>query len=328
MSAEQHKIYITGPIYESGIKILKEKYGDANVEQWKSVEPCPYDLILQKSRECDALITQLSDKIDDQILSSPKLKIISQCAAGFDNIDLKSATAHKIVVANTPGVLTNACADFVFSLIMSLSRRVVESIRFVEEGGWKSYDLLGFLGLDVWGQTIGIIGPGRIGQAVAKRAKGFDMNILYYGRSEKPEMDAIGGKRVSLEELLTQSDFVVLSCPLNEGTLRLIGEKQFNMMKKTALLINIARGKCIDNDALLHALENNKIAGAALDVYDPEPVRPENPLLKFKNVIITSHIAGSTHSARDQMAILSANAIIDTYEGRPVQHLVNKDLNQ
>ena len=325
-TAEKPKIYITGPVYSTGIKMLKEKYGNENVEQWTSTDPCPYDLILQKSRECDALITQLSDKIDDQILSSPKLKIISQCAAGFDNIDLKSATAHKIVVANTPGVLTDACADFVFSLLMALARRVNESIKFVEAGGWKAFDLLGFLGNDVYGTTIGIVGPGRIGQAVAKRARGFDMKILYYGRSEKPEMNQLGGQMVSLEELLKNSDYVVLSCPLNESTNKLIGEKELNMMKKRAMLINIARGKVVDTEALIKALENETIAGAALDVYDPEPVRPDNPILKFKNVIVTSHIAGSTHSAREKMSILSANAIFDCLEGRDVQFLVNKDL--
>ena len=325
-SGEPFKIFISGAIYPNGVELLEKFFGAENIEQWKSSEHCPYELLLQKSRECDAIVTHITDRVDDQILSSPRLKIVSQCAVGLDNIDLKSATEHKIVVANTPEVLTDACADLAWALIMAVARNVIESNRFVYSGEWKTFDQMQFLGLDVFGTTIGIVGPGRIGQAVARRAVGFNMRILYTGHSPKDYMNNLGGTFVSMEELLSESDYVVLTCNLCEQTKGLIGKKELSLMKDTGVLINIARGKVVDSDALVKALENHTIAAAGLDVFDPEPIPLNHPILKLKNVTLTSHIAGANITTRKRMASLTAHAIIDCLQGRKVQYLANKDL--
>ena len=325
---EEFKVFVSGPIYPNGMKMLEKFFGKNNVEHWESKDHCPYDVLLQKSRECDAIVTHITDKIDDQILSSPKLKIVSQCAVGLDNIDLESATRHKIVVAHTPEVLTDACADLAWALIMAVARNVIQSNQFVYSGEWKTFDQMQFLGLDVFGATIGIIGPGRIGQAVARRAVGFNMRILYTGHSPKDAMTNLGGRFVGMEELLGESDYVVITCPLNEETKGLIGEKELKMMKNTGVLINIARGKVVDSDALVKALQDHTIYAAGLDVFDPEPIPLDHPILKLKNVTLTSHIAGAQVTTRKMMASLSAHAVIDCLSGRRVQYLANKDLLQ
>ena len=325
---ESFKVFISGPIYPNGIEMLEKFFGKENIEQWKSKDHCPYETLLEMSRKCDALVTHITDKVDDQILSSPRLKIVSQCAVGLDNIDLESATRHKIVVANTPEVLTDACADLAWALIMAVARNLIQSNQFVYSGEWKKFDQMQFLGLDVFGSTIGIIGPGRIGQAVARRAIGFNMRILYTGHSPKDVMTTLGGRFVGMEELLSESDYVVLTCPLNEQTKGLIGEKELKMMKKTGVLINISRGKVVDSDALVKALQDHTIYAAGLDVFDPEPIPPNHPILKLDNVTLTSHIAGAQVTTRKRMASLSAHAVIDCLSGRRVQYLANKDLLQ
>lgn len=320
------KIFVTGPIYPNGIEILEKHFGKDNIEQWESEEHCPYDLLLKKSKECFALVTHITDRVDESVLSSPTLKIISQCAVGLDNVDLTSATKHNVIVAHTPEVLTDACADLAWALIMNVARPVIESNKFVYSGQWKKFDQMQFLGLDVFGTTIGIVGPGRIGQAVAKRATGFNMRILYTGRSQKDAMNELGGEFVGLEELLAEADYVVVTCPLNNTTQYMFGDKEFAMMKRSGVFINIARGKIVQSDAIVRALENHTIAAAGLDVFDPEPIPLNHKILQLKNVVLTSHIAGATVSTRKRMASLSANAVIDCQAGRNIQYLANKEL--
>jgi len=317
-------IFVTRQINPKGINILKEHF--QHVEIWPEDRPCPREIILEKAKEVDALLTLLTDKIDEEVLSNQNLKIVSQSAVGIDNIDVKSATAHNVVVCNTPGVLTESCADLAWALIMSVARRVVESYCFVQEGKWVSYDPNGFLGTDVFGATIGIIGPGRIGQAVARRSLGFKMKILYHGPHQKGELDQIGGIYSSLEDLLKESDFIVLTCPLKPDTRHLINEERLKMMKKTSILINIARGPVVDTSALVDALREGTIAAAGLDVVDPEPIPKDHPLLSLKNCVQISHIASATTATRMKMATIAANAIVDCLNGKKPQFCANPDV--
>ena len=206
-----YKIFITRAIYKNGHDILERHFGKENIESWEGEDHCPYEILLQKSKEVDAIVTHITDRIDEAVLSSERLKIVSQCAVGLDNIDLQAATKHNVIIAHTPEVLTDSCADLAWALIMGVSRHIVASNKFVYSGQWKTFDQMQFLGFDVFGQTMGIIGAGRIGSAVARRALGFNMRLLYTGPHQKDVMDNYGAKYCGLQELLAESDFVVIS---------------------------------------------------------------------------------------------------------------------
>jgi len=315
------KIFITRRLPEEGIKMLEEH----ELEIYEGDIPPSKEEIIEGVRGKDALICLLTDKIDGEVMdSSPNLKIIANYAVGIDNIDLEEANKRGIVVTNTPGVLTETVADLTWALMMSISRRIVEGDEFMRKGKFKGWAPLLMLGGDVYGKTLGIIGAGRIGKAVAKRAKGFNMKIIYYSRKRKKEMEEIGADFVDLPTLLKESDFVSLHIPLTKETYHLIGEKEFKMMKSSAYLINTARGKCIDEGALVKALKEGWIRGAALDVFENEPhVMPE--LKELKNVVITPHIGSASYETRSKMAVMVAENVLAALNGKMPPNCVNPD---
>lgn len=320
------KVFVTRTIPEKGINILKE--AKLEVEVWKDELPPPREVLIQKAKDADALLTLVSDKIDAELMDlAPKLKIIANYAVGFDNINIAAATERGIVVTNTPGVLTDTTADFTWALLMAAARRIVECDKYVREGRFRAWHPLLMLGYDVHHKTIGIVGAGRIGSAVAKRAVGFGMKILYYdiNRNEQLEKET-GAKMVDLETLLKESDFVSLHVNLDEKTYHLINEEKLKMMKKTAILVNAARGPVIEEKALVKALKQGWIAGAALDVYEFEPKVTED-LLKMDNVVLAPHAASASYDTRTAMAELAANAIVDVLlRNKMPSNIVNKDV--
>lgn len=322
------KVFITREIPEKGIEMIGGYY---EVEVWKDEKEPPREVLLEKVRDADALVTLLSDKIDREVFeNAPKLRIIAQYAVGYDNIDIAEATKRGIYVTNTPDVLTNATADFAWALLMAAARKVVEADKFVRSGEWKkrgvAWHPLMYLGHDVFGKSIGIVGFGRIGQAVAKRARGFGMRILYTAKSRKLEKEReLGAQFKPLDELLKESDFVVLAVPLTRETHHLMNEERLRLMKPTAILINIARGKVIDTHALIKALKRGWIAGAALDVFEEEPYYDEE-LFSLENVVLAPHIGSATYGSRQGMAELVARNLIAFKKGEVPPTLVNEEV--
>ncbi len=324
------KVFVTRQIPEKGLKMIEEYY---DVEVWDKYTPPPRDVLLQKAREVDALVTLLTDKIDKELLNNaPRLRIVAQYAVGYDNIDVDYATKRGVYVTNTPGVLTDATADLTWAILLAAARRVVEADKFVRSGDyWKTgtgWHPMMMLGAHVTGKTLGIIGMGRIGRAVAKRAKGFGMRILYYQRHRLPEdvERELGAKYVDLETLLRESDFVSIHVPLTEETYHMIGERELRLMKRSAVLVNTARGAVVDTNALVKALKEGWIAAAALDVFEQEPLPPDHPLTKLNNVVLTPHIGSATIETRTKMAELVAENLIAFYKGEVPPTLVNKEV--
>jgi glyoxylate reductase len=277
-------------------------------------------MIRQKAKESDALVTLLSDPIDLEVLSSLKGKIIAQYAVGVDNIDLDAAKELGITVTNTPGVLTQSTADLTWALLLTVARRVSEADEYVRAGLWKvAWGPKMLLGIELANKILGIIGLGRIGQAVAMRARGFGMQILYTSRSSKPAFEAEYGsgiQAVPLESLLKESDVISIHAPLTNETKGLIGSQEFSMMKRSTILINTARGLIVDEQALCSAIESNQIAGAGLDAFYEEPLDSQSPLLRLKNVVITPHIGSATKETRERMAEIVVENIMAHFEGR------------
>ena len=311
-------VLITRKIPEAGIKLLQEKGYRLKINDRN--RPLTRDELKVLVRDCDGIITLLSDTVDKEIMdAAPNLRVIANYAVGYNNINVDYATRRRILVTNTPDVLTPATADLVWALLMAVSKRIVEADAFVRVGKFKGWAPELFLGHDVTGKTLGIIGAGRIGQAVSRRAKGFEMTLLYYSKSSKPAFEAeTGARRVSLEDLLQSSDFVSLHCPLTEETYHLLNEQRLKSMKSGSILINTARGPVVDEVALVQVLKHGPLAGAGLDVYEHEPqVHPE--LLKMKNVVLLPHIGSATTETRNEMARMVAHNIIAVLEkGRPV----------
>ncbi|MEM3566571.1 MAG: glyoxylate reductase [Candidatus Bathyarchaeia archaeon] len=321
------KVYVTRELPERGMKIIRERF---DAEVWPEYGPPPKKEIIKKAKDVDALVTLLSDKIDAEVFdAAPKLKIVAQMAVGFDNIDVAEATRRGIYVTNTPGVLTETTADFAWALLMAVARRVVEADKYVRTGQWKvGWHPSMLLGRDVYGATLGIVGAGRIGTAVARRAKGFNMKILYYDVVPMPpEIEKeLGAKRVDLDTLLKESDFVSIHVPLMKETYHLINEEKLRLMKKTAYLINNSRGPVVDEKALYKALKEGWIAGAALDVFEQEPTPVDNPLLKLDNIVVAPHISSASYETRSRMAEMVAENLVAFFEGRIPPNLVNPDV--
>jgi glyoxylate reductase len=319
------KVYVTRELPERGLKIIK-KHFDAEV--WPEYAPPPKKVIIEKARNVDALATLLSDKIDAEVFdAAPKLKIVAQMAVGFDNIDIPEATKRGIYVTNTPEVLTDTTADFAWALLLAVARRVVEADKYVRSGQWKvGWHPMMLQGRDVHGATLGVIGAGRIGFAVAKRATGFDMKILFYDVVPRPEMEKLGAKKVDMDTLLRESDFVSIHVPLMKETYHLINEEKLKLMKKTAYLINNSRGPVVDEKALYKALKEGRIAGAALDVFEQEPTPLDNPLLKLDNVVVAPHISSASYETRSRMAEMVAENLVAFFNGEKPPNLVNPEV--
>lgn len=320
-------ILITRSFFPDLLQRLAEK---CKLEVWKEETPPSYDWIKQHIPQAGALICMLTDNIDSELIklgAANRLKVISQIAVGVDNIAVSAATAHKIPVGHTPGVLTETTADFAWALMMAAARRVVESAVEVSHNIWRPWGPEVLCGVDVYGKKLGLIGFGRIGKAMARRAAGFNMQVLYYEPRFKPENAAITNARyVSLDELLHESDFVSLHAYLSDSTRGMIGKAQLAMMKSSAILINTGRGAMVDHGALYDALNNHTIAAAALDVFDPEPIPPNHPLLTLPNVIITPHIASASTATRRQMAVMTIDNILAGLDGKSLPYCVNQEI--
>lgn len=317
------KVFITRQIPQAGLDLLTDQ---VILEIWDQDQPPPYEILLEKVKEIDGLLCLLTDQIDQNLINhAPPLKVISQMAVGYDNIDVNFATKKGIPVGNTPGVLTEATADLTWALLMAISRRITESQTYIKEGEWTTWQPMGLLGADFVGSTLGIIGLGRIGQAVARRSQGFNLNVIYYNRQRLDVNleEKLGVKYVNLEALLTQSDFISIHTPLTAETHHLIGADELKLMKKTAFLINTARGGIIDQNALFNALKYHEIAGAGLDVTEPEPLPKDHELLSLKNVIITPHIGSASYQTRFQMSIIAAQNLLLGLQGKSLKHCVN-----
>jgi glyoxylate reductase len=319
------KIYITRRIPTSGLKML-DKY---DLEIYDGEAPPPKKEILRGTKDKDALICLLTDEIDTEIMdASSRLQIIANYAAGVDNINLSEATKRGIFVCNTPGVLTETTADFTWALITAVARRIVEGDRLMKKLQFKGWAPQLMLGTDIHGKTLGIIGMGKIGTAVAQRAAGFGMTILYYNRTRKHDVEkTIGAKFVCLANLLRQSDFITLHLPLTQETRYLIGKKEFKMMKKSAFFINTARGKCMDETALVEALTSGEIQGAALDVFEHEPEITQG-LLTLPNVVLAPHMGSASHGTRDRMAEIAAENVLAAFNGRIPPNCLNPDVEK
>lgn len=283
--------------------------------------------LMERLKGKAGMICVLTDTIDAEVLrSNPDLKVVSNVAVGLDNIDVKAATKHGVMVTNTPGVLTDTTADFAWALLMATARRVVEGDRFVRAGKWKEWMFMGFLGQDVYGKTLGICGLGRIGGAVARRARGFNMRILYTQRHRnEAEEQALEATYVDKATLLRESDFVVLLMPLTPETRHYIAAKELKIMKRTAMLVNAARGPIVDEKALVQALKAKRIAGAGLDVFEREP-KVERGLLGLTNVVLAPHIASASMETRTKMACMAAENCVAAVTGRQPPNLVNPEV--
>ena len=300
------------------------------VDLWDEELPPPPQAILEHIRGKDAILSLLTDRIDAQVMDAAgaQLKVISNCAVGYDNIDVGEATRRNIPVGNTPGVLTDTTADFAFTLLMAAARRVVEGDRFTRLGQWKTWGLTQLLGQDVTGSTLGIIGFGRIGKGMAKRARGFDMRVLYYDPFGADDTYAaeVGAQPVELETLLRESDFITVHSPLNQETYHLISTGAFAKMKSKAILINTARGPVVDPQALYHALKDGVIFAAALDVTELEPIPPDDPLLTLDNLIITPHIASASVETRGKMVEMALDNLRAGLSNQRLPNCVNPEV--
>jgi glyoxylate reductase len=317
------RIFITRVIPEKGLEMVRQ---EADVEVWQAPIPPSYETLVQAVRGMDALLCLLTDKIDGNLMDAigPQVKVISQMAVGFDNIDIPAATSRGIPIGNTPGVLTDTTADFAWALLMAAARRVVEGDTFARAGTWKTWGPIDFLGPDVTGATLGIIGFGRIGQGLAKRAQGFDMRILYIDHRRDPEAERkYGAQYVDMDTLLQEADFVSLHTDLSRETYHLMDDARLKMMKPSGILINTARGPIVDPDALYRALSSGTIAYAALDVTEPEPIKPDHRLLSLSNIIVTPHIASASFQTRNKMATMAAANLIAGLKGERLPNCVN-----
>lgn len=317
------RILLMHPILEPGPAILAEA---GEVISYPPDRPLDEANIRQAAEGCVGIVSQLMDPIRETVLSSPGLKIVSNVAVGFDNIDVAAATEHKVMVTNTPGVLDDATADFAFTLLMSAARRIVEADNFTRAGQFRGWAIDMMLGADVHGATLGLIGVGRIGRGVAHRAKGFNMRVLYYDPQPLPpdaERD-LNAARVDLGRLLAESDFISVHVPLTQETHHLLSTPQFGQMKKTAILINTSRGPVVDEAALVEALKAKKIAGAGLDVYEREPaVHPG--LISNPSVVLAPHIASATVRTRSEMSAMAARNMATAVRGGRPPNLLNPE---
>jgi len=326
---ERAKVFLTRKLFDEAISLIEE-YADVEVYESEE-EPAPYDLILEKVRDVDGLLCLLTDKIDARIIEAgERLKVISNYAVGYDNIDVEAATRRGIYVTNTPGVLTETTADLAWAILMAIARRVVEADKYVRAGRWiHAWGPKMMLGSDVHGKTLGIIGLGRIGSAVARRAKGFNMRIIYYDIFRREDLEReLGLEYKPLEELLKEADYVTLHVPLTKETHHLIGERELDLMKPTAYLINTSRGAVIDQRALYKALKERRIAGAALDVFEKEPIDPDDPLLELDNVVLTPHIGSASVETRKKMAMMAAENLVSVLKGVEPPNLVNPEVRR
>jgi glyoxylate reductase len=300
----------------------------ADVTYWSDDSPMPRAALLDATATADGVLTHPASRYDRELLDrSPRLRVISNIAVGYDNVDVAACTERGVVVCNTPGVVNDATADATFALMLAVSRRVVEADRFTRAGQWRHWTPTLLVGSDITESTIGIVGMGRIGLEVARRARGFRMRILYHNRNRRPDVEAeIGATYVSLQQLLGEADFVTLHVPGNSTTRHLISAPQLELMKPSAVLINVARGPVVDQEALINALRERRIAGAGLDVFNPEPIAVDDPLLGLDNCVLMPHIGAASIRTRHRMSELAARNLIAGLRGDVPPACVNPEV--
>ncbi|MED3550386.1 D-glycerate dehydrogenase [Cytobacillus praedii] len=317
------KIYISRKI---PVPIIKHLEKSCDVSVWEHEDtPVPRDVLEEKMGEIDGLFCLLTETIDEEILSkATKLKVISNMAVGYNNIDIEAASKKGIMVTNTPGVLTETTADLTFALLMATARRITEASAFLRDGQWQTWSPMQLTGQDIYQSTIGIIGLGRIGEALARRAKGFNMNILYHSRNRKLQAEEeLGLHFASLEDLLRKSDFVCIMTPYTTDTHNMIRKEHFQLMKDSAILINTARGGIVNENDLYQALSLGQIWAAGLDVFEQEPVSLDHPLLTLPNVVTLPHIGSASIVTRMKMAEVASDNLLKVLNGEIPRHVVN-----
>ena len=318
-------IYVTRRIPEEGLQMLREKYGDFEMNPDNRV--LTREELLEKVKGRDGVLCLLTDTIDAEVMDTagPQCKVFSNYAVGVNNIDLDAASEKKVMITNTPGVLTDATADMAAALMFGVARRMVESDEFMRSGKYEGWSPMLLLGQEITGQALGIVGAGRIGSDLAtKMAKGFKMKILYTDLSENEELNALGGRKVELDELCRESDYISIHVNYYPETHHLINEEMLSLMKPNAILVNTARGPVVDETALVKALQEKKIFGAGLDVFEDEPAMKPG-LADLDNVILAPHLGSATVDARTKMSTMAAQNLIDALEGQTPQFLVNKE---
>ncbi len=315
------KVFITRKIPENAIEILKKHF---EVKIWEKDEPIGKEEIIKNIKDVFGILCLLTDRIDREVIDSAKnLKVIANYAVGIDNIDVEYAIKKGIIVTNTPDVLTHATAELAWALLFAVARRIIEADKFVREGRFKGWDPMLFLGKEIYGKTLGIIGAGRIGTAFGLKSKGFEMKVLYFSRKNNQVLeDRLHAKKKSLRDLLREADFISLHVPLTKETYHLIGKEEFSLMKEDAILVNTSRGAVIDEEELVKALKQKKLFGAGLDVYENEPkIHPE--LIKLPQVVLLPHIGSATYQTREKMAEMAAKSIVEVYNGKIPQNTVD-----
>jgi glyoxylate reductase len=314
------RVFVTRSIPEAGIDIVRAAAGSVDV--WPEPTAPPRSAVLERASGCAGLLVTPSERVDDELLDAagPGLRALSTFSVGFDHIDLAAVARRGVPIGHTPGVLTETTADMAWALIMAAARRIPESERYVRSGGWHGFGISELLGWDVHGATLGIVGFGRIGQAVARRATGFSMPVLYCSRHRvAPEIEvALNATHVPLHELMARSDFVSVHAPLSTETRHLIDAAALARMKPTAILVNTARGALVDSDALLAALQARQLAGAGLDVTDPEPLPPDHPLAQRDDCVVVPHLGSATVATRTRMSVMSAENLVAGLRGQPM----------
>lgn len=321
----KNTVYITRKLPDTIIDKLSSHF---DVRMWNEENiPVPREVLLREIEHVDGLLCLLTDRIDEDVLQKAnQLKIISNLAVGYNNIDVQAANRRGIVVTNTPGVLTESTADLTFALLMATARRVVEAADVLRNGEWGAWSLMQMTGQDIYGSTLGIIGLGRIGEALVKRAKGFDMNVLYYNRTRKQEKEReLGIQYRELKDLLQQSDYVCLLLPYSPEAHHLISKEELSLMKKSAILINSSRGGIVDEAALYQALREGGILAAGLDVFEQEPIPIDHPLLSLPNVVLLPHIGSASVKTRMSMAHLAADNLVNVlHDKEPLTPIIVK----
>ncbi len=322
--APRPRVFVTRQLPGDALDRLR---GEAEVDVWPDELPPPRERLLDAVTDADGLLCLLTDRIDGELLAAaPRLRVVSTMAVGHDNIDVAACTRRGVVVGHTPGVLTETTADFAFALLLAAARRVVEGDRAVREGRWRTWRPSFLLGRDLFGATLGIVGLGAIGQAVARRARGFDMRLLYADPRRKTEVErALGVEHVTFDELLAVCDFVSVHAPLTPQTRHLFDDAAFAKMKPAAVFVNTSRGAVVDEVALHRALETGRIAAAAIDVAEREPLPKSDPLLRLPNLIVTPHIASASVATRERMAALAVDNLLAGLAGQTPRHCVNPE---
>jgi glyoxylate reductase len=316
-------VYITRAIPQAALEIIAAA---CDYRQWgREDEPVPRDILLRSIADVDGVFTLLTEKVDAEFLeAAPRCRVVANMAVGYDNVDVPALTRRKVLLTNTPGVLTETTADLVWALMLAAGRRIVEGQKTIEAGRWKNWSPMFLVGQDIFGATLGIVGAGRIGSAVARRAVGFQMRILYHNRHPAPELEAeTGAQWRGLDELLSESDFVVVLTPLTPETRGMFGAREFALMKPTAVFVNAARGPIVKEQDLYEALQRGRPWAAGLDVFEAEPIGPDHPLLSLPSVTAVPHIGSASVATRTRMAIVAATNLVAALTGQPVPNPVN-----